>query len=70
MYPPHVLATDSAYFSRGTADRHRDVSVEVGARIEQWCRDELGDGPFPLDRLYPGVARSGGDATDAAELRG
>lgn len=69
MYPPHVLATDSSYFSRGTADRHRDVRVEVRRRIEGWCRDELADGPLDLDRLYPGVAGARGNATGGTEVR-
>ena len=53
MYPPHVLAPDSSYFARGTSDRHRDVPDVVRRRIMSWCRGELEDGRFPLDRFYP-----------------
>jgi hypothetical protein len=53
MYPPHVLATDSSYFAKGTSDRHRDVDASMARRIEGWCREELSGGLFPLERFYP-----------------
>ena len=62
MYPPHVLASDSAYFTRGTVDRHRDVPEDARERILRWCRAEL-EGTFPLDEIYPHVdsLAAGGD---------
>lgn len=54
MYPPHVLATNSSYFAKGTADRHRDVPEMVRRRIMGWCRSELEGGRFSLDRVFPG----------------
>lgn len=53
MYPPHILAADSAYFVKGTKDRDRDVPGEVRARIMDWCSSQLAQASFPLDRFYP-----------------
>jgi hypothetical protein len=53
MYPPHLLAVDSVYFAKGTADRHRDVSSEVRDRVMRWCRAELARDGSALDRFYP-----------------
>ena len=53
MYPPHVLAANSSYFARGTAQRHEDVPSGVRRRIMDWCRGELETGGFPLDHYYP-----------------
>jgi hypothetical protein len=68
MYPPHVLAADSSYFARGTADRHRDVPDVVRGRIMSWCRSELAGSDFPLDRLYAegSVEPDGGGAIPQA----
>lgn len=55
MYPPHVLAADSSYFTRGNARRHEDVPGAVRGRIMDWCRAHLESDGFPLDRFYPDV---------------
>lgn len=62
MYPPHVLAADSAYLAKGTAQRHEDVPNAVRERIKDWCRTELEGGGFPLDRFYPDPEPEGGRA--------
>lgn len=68
MYPPHVLAPDSAYFSRGTADRHRDVPEAVRRRILAWCRAELEGSPLPFGVLLSEGDRpsEGGDSAPRA----
>jgi hypothetical protein len=68
MYPPNILAADSAYFARGTADRHLDVPDAVYGRIMSWCRSELEGCEFPIDRFYPDGATEAdrGNATPPA----
>jgi hypothetical protein len=56
MHPPHILQTNAALFIRGSADRHRDVSEEVRARLRAWVAQELLGSSFPLERAYPDVA--------------
>jgi hypothetical protein len=53
MYPPHILASDSAYFTRGTTDRHRDAPADTRTRILDWCRAELEGTSLSLDEIYP-----------------
>lgn len=55
MYPPHILAFDTKLFVRGTADRHRDASQGAAERIMAWCADQLKDGTFPINDMYPVV---------------
>jgi len=52
MHPPHLLASDASLFSRGTADRHREVVPELAERILDWCRDRSRKNRLPLDGLY------------------
>lgn len=53
MHPPHLLQADAAFFVRGTADRHQDVSTETRQRIGAWAVREIGPSTFPLARAYP-----------------
>ena len=53
MHPPHILAVDEQMFVRGTADRHKDVDEETGARVLDWCRGEMAAGEPTLEQLYP-----------------
>lgn len=64
MYPPHVLAADSSYFAKGTAQRHEDVPNAVRMRIRDWCRAELEGSGFPLARFYPNPGTEGDRARD------
>jgi hypothetical protein len=56
MHPPHILQTDAELFVSGTADRHKDVPVELRRRIAAWAARELATSDFPLARAYPDVA--------------
>ncbi len=55
MHPPHILQTNAALFVAGTADRHKDVPVEVRTRILAWSAGELADSDFPVAAMYPDV---------------
>jgi hypothetical protein len=61
MHPPHILAPEPALFTRGAADRHRDVDAERRARLGRWCAAALWGSAFPLDELFPDVASGGGE---------
>lgn len=65
MYPPHLLAVDSVYFAKGTADRHRDVSGDTRDRVMRWCREQLADGAVLLDHFYPDGGASSPRAGDS-----
>jgi hypothetical protein len=56
MNPPHILQTDAELFVRGTADRHKDVPVEVRERLAAWAATQLEDSDYPLAEHYPDVA--------------
>jgi len=56
MSPPHVLQSRAALFVSGKVDRHREVPEAVRQRILAWCKSELAESGFPLDRYYPDVA--------------
>ena len=53
MHPPHLLQTDAEMFVSGSADRHKDVSPDVRARIARWAVQEMSLSSFPLAERYP-----------------
>jgi hypothetical protein len=55
MHPPHILQTNAELFVSGTADRHKDVPVEIKQRIQAWVVREMADSDFPLAKAYPDV---------------
>jgi hypothetical protein len=56
MMPPHVLQTSAQLFVRGTADRHKDVPVDVRDRILAWAAADMAGSEYPLAAHYPDVA--------------
>ena len=58
MQPPHVLQTNAKLFVRGTADRHKDVPVDVRNRILRWAASQMQDSSFPLAQAYPDMVES------------
>lgn len=68
MNPPHILQTDAELFVRGTADRHRDVPVEVRQSLGEWVAAEMRESDYPLAIRYPDVAaRAAGEGPGIAE---
>lgn len=56
MNPPHLLQTSSDFFISGKLNRYRSIPEDMGARIGQWCAEELATRGVPLERLYPALA--------------
>jgi aryl sulfotransferase len=54
MAPPTMFsAGQGAFVTRGTTDRHEDVSPDVRGRILDYCRRQLRDRAYPAERFYP-----------------
>jgi len=60
MHPPHIFATNAELFVKGTADRHRDVPLEIRRRIAAWCAVALAGTSYPLAEQYPDVSAAEG----------
>lgn len=56
MAPPTMFSVDGGEFlASGKAARHEDVTPDVRARIQDYCRTALRDSPYPVARFYPDV---------------
>ncbi len=56
MHSPHLLQVPDRFFVSGKTDRYADISGETRQRIMDWCRRELREKSFPIDRFYPELA--------------
>ena len=56
MSPPTMFSVAGGRFMQsGTASRHEDVTPAIRQRIHAYCRRELKDTPYPVDRFYPDI---------------
>ena len=55
MHPPHILQTNAELFVAGTADRYKNVPVDIRDRVAAWVVREMAGSDFPLARYYPDV---------------
>jgi hypothetical protein len=59
MHPPHILQSNAELFVSGSAERHKDVPVEVRTRVAAWTVKEMEGSSFPLATMYPDVISMG-----------
>lgn len=55
MSPPTLFSHDHTFFKSGSTSRHKHVQPAQGQRILDFCRTQLADSDYPIQRYLPPI---------------